>query len=120
MRPIDGDKLRARVCEIFLCAEPSSAEERRFALVLGLIDSEPTIAPPPNDPLTMEELREMVGEHVWVKLPNRRLRSAIVSSFGGAPMESELLLIFGINNYVPASTFISNGSRIYRRRPEGD
>lgn len=65
MRLIDGDKLRARACEIFLCAEPGSAEERRFAFVLGLIDSEPTIAPPPNDPLTLEELREMDGEPVW-------------------------------------------------------
>ena len=49
MRPIDGDNLRGRVCERFLCAEPSSEEERRFAIVLGLIDSELTIAPPPND-----------------------------------------------------------------------
>lgn len=66
MKPIDADNLRGRVCEIFLCAEPGSAEERRLALILGLIDSEPTIAPPPNDPLTPEELREMDGEPVWV------------------------------------------------------
>lgn len=66
MRLIDADNLRGRVCEIFLCAEPSSAEERRFALVLGLIDSEHTIAPPPNDPLTLAELRLMDGEPVWI------------------------------------------------------
>ena len=66
MRLIDADNLRGRVCEIFLCAEPGSAEERRLALVLGLIDSEHTITPPPNDPLTLEELREMDGEPVWV------------------------------------------------------
>ena len=65
MRLIDADNLRGRVCEIFLCAEPSSAEERRFALVLGLIDSELTIAPPPNEPLTLEELWEMDGNPVW-------------------------------------------------------
>lgn len=65
MRLIDADNLRGRVCEIFLCAEPGSAEERRLALVLGLIDSEHTITPPPNDPLTLEELREMDGEPVW-------------------------------------------------------
>ncbi|MCI8917088.1 MAG: hypothetical protein HFF26_10580 [Oscillospiraceae bacterium] len=34
--------------------------------MLGLIDSEPTIALPPNNPLTLEELREMDGEPVWV------------------------------------------------------
>lgn len=66
MRLIDADNLRGRVCEIFLCAEPGSAEERRLALVLGLIDSEHTITPPPNDPLTLEELREMDGEPVWI------------------------------------------------------
>ena len=55
MRLIDADNLRGRVCEIFLCAEPGSAEERRFSLVLGLIDSEHTITPPSNDPLTLEE-----------------------------------------------------------------
>ena len=26
----------------------------------------PTIAPPPNDPLTLEELREMDGQAVWI------------------------------------------------------
>lgn len=67
MRLIDADSLRGRVCEVFLCAEPGSAEERRFALMLGLIDSAPTITPPPNDPLTLDELREMDGEPVWVR-----------------------------------------------------
>lgn len=70
MRLIDADNLRGRVCEIFLCAEPGSAEERRLALVLGLIDSEHTITPPPNAPLTLDELRKMDGEPVWVCLPN--------------------------------------------------
>ena len=55
--------------EMFLCAEPGSAEERRLALVLGLIDSEHTIAPPPNDPLTLEELREM-DSPVWCFVPD--------------------------------------------------
>ena len=67
MRLIDADNLRGRVCELFLCAEPGSEEERRFALVLGLIDSALTISPPPNAPLTLEQLREMDGEPVWVK-----------------------------------------------------
>lgn len=29
------------------------------------IKAQPTIAPPPNDPLTLDELREMPGEPVW-------------------------------------------------------
>ena len=30
------------------------------------IKAMPTITPPPNDPLTLEELREMDGEPVWI------------------------------------------------------
>lgn len=33
-----------------------------------VIQRMPTIATPPNDPLTLEELREMDGEPVWVEL----------------------------------------------------
>ena len=36
--------------------------------VIDMLDSCPTIAPPPNDPLTMEELRGMDGEPVWLKV----------------------------------------------------
>lgn len=30
------------------------------------IDAAPTVYPPPNDPLTLEQLQEMDGEPVWV------------------------------------------------------
>lgn len=33
--------------------------------LLSCLSSIPTIAPPPNDPLTLEQLREMDGEPVW-------------------------------------------------------
>lgn len=68
MRLIDADNLRGRVCEMFLCVEPGSSEERSLALVLGLIDGEHTIAPQPNAPLTLDELREMDGEPVWCEI----------------------------------------------------
>ncbi len=76
-----------------------------------------TVAPSADGPLTLEDMRWMKGQPVWVRLPDGRTRWAIVSSWGGLPMESEVLLVFGINNYVPASAFISNGSLIYRRKP---
>ena len=34
--------------------------------VQSAIANAPTIAPPPNTPLTLEELREMDGEPVWI------------------------------------------------------
>lgn len=73
---------------------------------------------PQNDPLTLEELLDMVGKPVYVHLSNGRKKWAMVSSFGGAPTEKELMLIWGVGLYAPASTYISNGSRIYRREPE--
>lgn len=36
-------------------------------LMERFLNSQPTIAPPPNDPLTLEELREMGYEWVWIK-----------------------------------------------------
>lgn len=120
MRPIDADNLRGRVCEIFLCAEPGSAEERRFALVLGLIDSEPTISPPPNAPLTLEELREMDGEPVWVETADvkRANRWAFVD------VGCEIIRFFetrcGVKCAVMGNHFRTYGKTwlAYRRRPK--
>lgn len=55
MRPIDGDKLYADL------------REAGMVFALRMVAAAPTIAPPPNDPLTLDELREMDGEPVWVK-----------------------------------------------------
>lgn len=39
-------------------------------LALSVIRRAPTITPPPNAPLTLEELLKMDGEPVWVELIN--------------------------------------------------
>ena len=54
MRPIDADALLDRA----ICT-------RNYFEIKSLIERMPTIDPPPNDPLTLEELREMDGEPVW-------------------------------------------------------
>lgn len=54
MRLIDADKLR------------EDLREAGMVFALRMVDAAPTIAPPPNAPLTLEELREMDGEPVWV------------------------------------------------------
>lgn len=111
MRLIDADNLRGRVCEIFLCAEPGSAEERRLALVLGLIDSEHTIAPPPNDPLTLKELREMDGEPVWCEKFEWRICYGVSDFRGCLCMETGAGSCIQLNDY--GKTW-----RAYRRKPE--
>lgn len=66
MRLIDANKLGSKVCKLFLCAELGSLEESCFYIMLGLINSEPTIDPQPNEPLTLEELRGMDGEPIYI------------------------------------------------------
>lgn len=73
MRPIDAD-----ACPELFDAEFKKTKRLILAgekhldnLAEGFMEANnvislmPTIAPPPNDPLTLEELREMDGEPVW-------------------------------------------------------
>lgn len=65
-----------------------------------------TIAPPPNDPLTLEELREMDGEPVWA---NKIKQWAFVSVFEGTvSLVDRDGLCYTIKMAEP----------IYRRKPE--
>lgn len=60
-RAIDGGTLRDNLTDIY-------GDGNRLVYlkdVLDLIDEQPTITPP-NEPLTLEQLREMDGEPVWV------------------------------------------------------
>lgn len=59
-RAIDANEL---MVEIQVCSWDSEQDkERAEDLVLGM----PTLTPP-NEPLTLEELREMKGQPVWVQ-----------------------------------------------------
>lgn len=64
MRPIDADALNIRrYCRWFDDPNDIRAVER-------MIREAPTIAPPPNTPLTLDELRKMDGEIVFCIPPN--------------------------------------------------
>ena len=58
MRLIDADALHEEISKW-----PESVMYKDW--VQSAIANAPTIVPPPNDPLTLEELREMEGEPVW-------------------------------------------------------
>lgn len=71
MRMIDAEKLKDVLENVkhHLEAYPNVLASYK-ACVMSLIDivnAQPTITPPPNDPLTLEELREMDGEPVFIK-----------------------------------------------------
>ena len=61
-RAIDGGTLRDNLTDIY-------GDGNRLVYlndVLDLIDEQPTLTPP-NEALTLDELREMDGEPVWLK-----------------------------------------------------
>ena len=62
MRQIDADFAKERIKKSDL------TNREKIALILTLEDI-PTLASPPNALLTLEELREMDGEPVWVEFP---------------------------------------------------
>lgn len=59
MRMIDADFAKERI-------KKSDLTNREKIALLLMLEEVPTLAPPPNDPLTLEELREMGGQAVWI------------------------------------------------------
>lgn len=62
MRMIDADQL---LDFIKFYGRVVAPEDHIVRDIVMLIQTAPTIAQPPNDPLTPEQLREMDGEPVW-------------------------------------------------------
>lgn len=74
MRMIDAEKLKDVLENVknHLEAYPNvlaSYKECVMSLI-DVVNAQPTITPPPNDPLTPEQLREMDGEPVWICDPD--------------------------------------------------
>lgn len=66
---IDADKIRVDFAEI-LERDYVDGYARGFQAALVAVLRYETIATKPNDPLTLEELRKMDGEPVWVERIN--------------------------------------------------
>lgn len=68
------------------CIKNSDLPNHWKNALISCLLSIPTIAPPPNDPLTLEELREMDGEPVWAVW----MEEAIITQEGWSLVETEL------------------------------
>lgn len=69
-RPVDAEALEKKISEWL--GQPGNGDyysgyDDALCAVQDLIADAPTLTPP-NDPLTIEQLREMDGEPVWAKL----------------------------------------------------
>lgn len=120
MRLIDADAIAERVRWRIVENPHKDARARMFHQTehesfLSLIGSMPTIAPPPNAPLTLEELRKMDGEPVWVQPP-------------GIPECGSWRIVAGVDTEDGEQTLYCNGDYTcrdygavwlaYRRKPE--
>ena len=124
MRPIDADALE-EVVQTNLRENPHkdgrirAFHDTEYIHFLDVIRRMPTIAPPPNAPLTLEELRKMDGEPVWTAaLDGGVSRWAFVSA------DFEVVRHYttrrGVACDVIGRNFKTYGRRwlAYRRKPE--
>ena len=66
MRLIDAEPIEKYIENGLNEKDPAKRFGHDAIEIMTEIHYAPTIAPPPNDPLTLEELREMDGEPVWI------------------------------------------------------
>ncbi|MEQ2658551.1 hypothetical protein AAAT68_17035 [Lawsonibacter asaccharolyticus] len=116
MRPIDAGSLQDNLTDIY-------GDGNRLVYlkdVLNLIDEQPTFTPP-NEPLTLEELREMNGEPVYVVPANEysELGKWCVISIGDSD-DYSCALVPGVEYW--SWKFEGYGEQwlAYRRPPEGE
>ena len=123
MRLIDADMGREKLWEIYnawnLAMAPAERREiayidkkmRLCELMIKFLDQLPTVAPPPNPPLTLEELREMDGEPVWV-------RQLDGTGDGWALVNASLEMISAPGFFTALFENCGKAWLAYRRRPE--
>lgn len=112
MKLFDNDKYRDDFMELVYRLLHSDGTNDRANQIIDAFDSIPVVeAMPvlPNSPLTMDELREMDGEPVWVCLPN--------GSYGGWMINYQG---WCMNRFASTEMYGTYGKSwlAYRRRPE--
>ena len=101
MRPIDADKLFDDLLRMY----GTEVVEWVADMFMKTVNAAPTIAPPPNEPLTLEQLREMDGEPVWNDTMKKWVLVDLTWEFGERTVDAD-----GKWRYLD--------DRYYRRKPE--
>lgn len=105
-RAIDADVMLAELKPIDYEAEHSAVLISDVAKIMReWVERQPTLTPP-NEALTLEELREMDGEPVWV---DTMKRWGIVRVCG-----------YGISVLTKSGEYDVTRMKFYRRPPEGE
>lgn len=104
MSPIDADFAKERI-------KKSGLTNREKIAFLLLLEDVPMLAPPPNDPLTLEELREMDEEPVWCE---RQKNYVFIACVKDEPYKQ----IWFFTKKGKWDTILFHHTRFYRRKPE--
>ncbi len=118
MRLIDADNAIEKADAYFDCKDAKKKMER-------MVREMTIYAEPPNEPLTLNELREMDGEPIWI------VGVSCINNFKGhwdiCDWENEERLTFpycmeepNLEDYDPEKRLGIAGWRAYRRKPEGE
>lgn len=116
VRPIDAIELQQKMCA--LCNQDCSDEpcEPSDCVFIRAINEMPTLTPP-NEPLTLEQLREMDGEPAYLKVFDPLLESGwhIIK----VVTEDKIIFRGWQTAYVPIDG-MGIDYNLYRRPPEGE
>ena len=115
VRAIDGGTLRDNLTDIY-------GDGNRLVYlndVLDLIDEQPTLTPP-NEPLALEELRDMDGEPVYVVISG--VDTLKMWALVEAVEDEECVILTnnlgGRNEYYDDDELKYDGIKVYRHPPE--
>ena len=87
-----------------------------YGELIGCIEDTPTLTPP-NEPLTLEQLREMDGEPVWVEDVKHW---ALIDIEKGGQWDGVPFAIWAENGMKFTYNIKNRGLHCYRRPPEGE
>ena len=111
------DRLHLIACEKCGTLALTKAVSPQVAANLTL--RQPTLTPP-NEPLTMEELREMDGEPVYMTFPSDTGNQCGHWALVGTQRWGAVSLIYGCGWSSYESAVETLGAKFYRRPPEGE
>lgn len=105
---------------LIIDAKRTDPETGSFAEWLAeyLAEHMPTLTPP-NEPLTMEELRKMDGEPVYMTFPSDTGNQCGHWALVGTQRWGAVSLIYGCGWLSYESAVETLGAKFYRRPPEG-
>ena len=121
-RAIDAGAVKRRAWDI---AEAWKDQGRDYEALLlesvveQIVDTQPTLTPP-NEPLTLEELRKMDGEPVYMTFPSDTGNQCGHWALVGTQRWGAVSLIYGCGWSSYESAVETLGAKFYRRPPEGE